>query len=396
LLRVALPVAGIVAMLAAGPMQAHRTEAVTATIEGSVKKPRPVKRSIQSAGRASKVSVKKVKKVERVAKRPVRAKPPIKRAGTQPRLKTVAPLAPNDPLWSSSWSLTKTNATAAWSLTTGASETVVAVLDTGVDLSHPDLQGSFVQGYDVVNRDDDPSDDHGHGTMVAGVVAARANNGIGGVGACSRCSVMPVKVIAGNGSGNAADVAEGILWAADHGARVLNMSFVLSGPDESVAQAIEYARGRGIVVVAAAGNAGTADVTFPAAYPGVVSVAGTDTADARYEWSSYGGWVRLAAPGCNLTTTPGAGYGDFCGTSSATALVSGVAGLVRSFAPDLSPDAIEQALSASALRVGDFVSAGRVDAGAVVDSLKAARAVTASPAPVVASEPLAASAGGTD
>jgi len=390
LLHLVLPVAGIVAILAAGPLHLHRIETVTATVEGSVKKPRPVKRSIQRTGRASKLSVKRVKRVKPVAKRPVKTKPPVKRARVRARPKAEAPAVPNDPLWSSSWSLAKTNAPAAWRLTTGASETVVAVLDTGIDLSHPDLQGSFVQGYDVVNRDDDPSDDHGHGTMVAGVVAARANNGLGGVGACSRCTLMPVKVIAGNGSGNASDVAEGIRWAADHGARVLNMSFILSGPDENVAQAIEYARSRGILVVAAAGNAGTADVTFPAAYPGVVSVAGTDAADARYEWSSYGGWVRLAAPGCNLTTAPAAGYGDFCGTSSATAFVSGVAGLVRTFAPTLSPDAIEQALFASALRVGDFVSAGRVDAGAVVASLKTAGAVTASPAPVAASEPLAA------
>ena len=386
LLRLALPVAGVVAIIATGP-QAHGTETVTATVASSVKKPRPASRSIQSAGRSSTLSVKEVK---RVAKPPVRARPPIKRAGTQPRPKVAAPVAPNDPLWSNSWSLTKTNAAAAWSLTTGAAETVVAVLDTGVDLSHPDLQGSFVQGYDVVNGDDDPSDDHGHGTMVAGIVAARANNGLGGVGACSRCSLMPVKVIAANGSGDAGDVAEGVRWAADHGARVLNMSFILSGPDENVAQAIEYARGRGVVVVAAAGNAGTADVTFPASYPGVVSVAGTDAADARYDWSSYGSWVRLAAPGCNLTTAPGVGYGDFCGTSSATAFVSGVAGLARSFAPALSPDAIAQALSAGALRVGDFVSAGRVDAGAVVDSLRA-RAVTTSSTPPVASEPPASS-----
>jgi len=147
--------------------------------------------------------------------------------------------------------------------------------NTGIDLAHPDLQGAFVPGYDVVNPDDDPNDDHGHGTMVAGVVAARANNHLGGVGICSRCSLMPVKVIAGNGSGNAADVAEGIRWAADHGASV-----ILSGPDENIARAIEYARGGGSVVVAAAGNEGTADVTFPASYPGVVSVAASDADDA--------------------------------------------------------------------------------------------------------------------
>lgn len=390
-LRLALPLAGIVAILAAAPLEAQRpdvdtaTAMVTATVEGSVKKPRPATRSTQSAGRASKLSVRKLKKLEKlkkVAKRPVRARPPVKRADPDTRPKPAAPANPNDPLWSGSWSLARTNAAAAWSLTSGAPETVVAILDTGVDLSHPDLQGSLVQGYDVVNRDDDPTDDHGHGTMVAGVVAARANNGLGGVGACSRCSVMPVKVIAANGSGNAADVAEGIRWATDHGAQVLNLSFTLSGSDESVAQAIDYARGKGVVVVAAAGNAGTADVTFPASYPGVVGVAGTDVADARYDWSSYGGWVRLAAPGCNLTTAPGAGYGDFCGTSSATAFVSGIAGLVRSFAPNLSPDAIEQALAGSALRVGDFVSAGRVDAGAALGALQAARAAGSAPAVV--------------
>ncbi len=299
----------------------------------------------------------------------MKAKPPIKRPRVRPRPKVEGPAAPNDPLWSSSWSLAKTNAAAAWSLTTGASETVVAVLDTGIDLSHPDLHGSFVQGYDVVNRDDDPSDDHGHGTMVAGVVAARANNGVGGVGVCSRCSLMPVKVIAGNGSGNAADVADGIRWAADHGAHVINMSFTLSAPDENVAQAIAYARKRGIVVVVAAGNAGTADVTFPAAYPGVVGVAGSDAADARYDWSSYGGWVRLAAPGCNMTTTPGAGYGDFCGTSSATAFVSGLAGLAHSYAPDRPAGEIDETLASSAVSVGGFVAAGRVDAGALLKAL---------------------------
>jgi subtilisin family serine protease len=258
-------------------------------------------------------------------------------------------------------------------VTRGAAETVVAILDTGVDLSHPDLQGSFVQGYDFVNRDADPSDDHGHGTMVAGIVAARANNGLGGVGACSSCSLMPVKVIAANGSGSAADIAEGIRWAADHGAHVLNMSFALSGSDEGVAQAIAYAQERGVLVVAAAGNAGTADITFPAAYAGVLSVAATDPSDARYDWSSYGGWVRLAAPGCSVATAAGGGYGDFCGTSSATALISGVAGLVRSLAPTLTTIALEQTLSSNSLRVGDFVSAGRIDIGAAVGSLRADR-----------------------
>jgi subtilisin family serine protease len=278
---------------------------------------------------------------------------------------------PNDPLWSASWSLTKVNAAEAWKLSTGTAQTIVAVLDTGVDLGHPDLQGAFVPGYDFVNRDEDPSDDHGHGTMVAGIVAARGNNGIGGVGVCSRCSIMPVKVIAANGSGDAANVAAGIVWAADHGARVINLSFVFSGPDDGVARAIAYAHGRGVVVVAAAGNAGSADAAYPAAYPGVVSVTGTDASDLRYEWSNHGSWVRLAAPGCSQTTAPGGGYGDFCGTSSSTAFVSGLAGLARSLAADRSVEGIEQALAANAVPVGDIVSAGRVNAAGILGALRA-------------------------
>jgi len=280
---------------------------------------------------------------------------------------------PNDPLWRDSWSLAKVHALDAWTSTTGLSETVVAVLDTGVDLNHPDLQGAFVEGYDTVNEDADPSDDHGHGTMVAGVIAARSNNGIGVVGACWRCSLMPVKVIASNGRGSAEDVAEGITWASTHGARVINLSFTMSAPDAGVAAAIDTARARGVVLVAAAGNTGTNDATFPASHPGVVSVAGTDAGDTRYSWSSYGSWVRLAAPGCSLTTAAGAGYGEFCGTSSATAFVSGLAGLARSYAPSLSSDAIAEALSTSAVPVGDFVSSGRVDAVGVIGALRAYR-----------------------
>jgi len=310
-----------------------------------------------------------VRPIVRTTRRP--SKPASSAPETSPP--TTAGVVPNDPLWRDSWSLAKVNALGAWSSTTGLTETVVAVLDTGVDLTHPDLQGAFVAGYDTVNEDADPSDDHGHGTMVAGVIAARSNNGIGVVGACWRCSLMPVKVIAGNGLGSAADVAEGISWATTHGARVINLSFTLSAWDAGVAAAIDRARASGVVLVAAAGNTGTDATTFPASHPGVVSVAGSDGADARYLWSSYGSWVRLAAPGCSLTTAAGAAYGEFCGTSSATGFVSGLAGLARSYAPTFSPDAIAKALTTSTVPVGDFVSTGRVDAARVIGALRASR-----------------------
>jgi thermitase len=280
---------------------------------------------------------------------------------------------PNDPLWRDSWALPKVNAVAAWKWATGRPETVIAILDTGVDAGHPDLKAALVPGYDVVNHDADPSDDHGHGTMVAGVIAARSNNGIGVASLCWHCSLMPVKVIDSKGLGGAANVAEGLVWATDHGADVINMSFTMSGADPAVEQAVAYAVGHGVVVVAAAGNDGNSNVTYPAGYPGVLSVAATDRADAAYGWSSRGSWVQLAAPGCSMTTAGGNSYGDFCGTSSAAAFVSGLAGLARSYAPALPGAAVGHALVSSAKPIGDAVSAGRVDAGALLKALGAGK-----------------------
>lgn len=279
--------------------------------------------------------------------------------------------APNDPLWPDEWSLVKLRAPEAWSVTTGVQSTVVAVLDTGVDLAQPDLQGAFVPGYDFVNGDTDPSDDYGHGTMVAGIIAARTDNGLGLASYCWRCSLMPVKVIGANGVGTSSDVAAGITWATDHGARVINMSFVMAAGDDALASAVEYAHSHDVVVVAAAGNDGDSQHKYPAVYPEVVSVGATDGADALYPWSSYGSWVKVAAPGCNVTTTTGASYAVFCGTSSATAAVSGLAGLAFSYDPTASNLVVERALEESATRVGDFVSSGRVDARAVLDALGA-------------------------
>jgi subtilisin family serine protease len=366
-------------LVAAAPATAARGTAQWVLLEQAPPKAKRVLKAQRALAKANATAAAKAKSEPAKRKRKPKPKPkanprkhaapPLVEAAVPPAL-TATSITPNDPLWRDSWSLGKVHALGAWNLTTGASETVVAVLDTGADLTHPDLQGAFVAGYDTVNEDADPTDDHGHGTMVAGVIAARANNGIGVVGACWRCSVMPVKVIGANGLGTAPDIAEGIVWATGHGARVINLSFTLSASDGAVAAAIEHARASGVVVVAAAGNTGTSDVTYPAAYPGVVSVAGTDAADARYSWSNYGSWVRLAAPGCNQTTAPGGTYGDFCGTSSATAFVSGLAGLLRSYAGQLSPDAIAQALSANSAQVGDFVSTGRVDAAGMLASLK--------------------------
>jgi subtilisin family serine protease len=237
----------------------------------------------------------------------------------------------------------------------------VAVVDSGVDPSQPDLQGALVAGADFADSSGSTADQYGHGTMVAGVIAARGNNSQGVAGVCWSCLVMPIKVLDANGSGSGASVADGIRWATDHGANVINLSIVLSAPDPAVADAIAYAHDHGVLVVAAAGNAGTGDATYPSAYPGVVSVAATDDADHLYPWSSYGSWVTLAAPGCSMTTTLGGGFANFCGTSAAAPLVAGLAAL--GYEAGASSEAnLEAALERTAVPLPGSVGSGRVDA----------------------------------
>jgi subtilisin family serine protease len=284
---------------------------------------------------------------------------------------------PNDTYWPQQESLRVAGFPKAWDVTQGSSKVVVAVVDTGVDPNHPDLRGALVPGWDFVNNDADPSDDHGHGTAVAGVIGARANNHAGGAGICWRCLVMPIKVLDSKGSGDDTVIAAGIVWATDHGAQVINVS--LGGPGSSVelANALAYASAKGAIVIAAAGNAGDTTQFFPAADPHAISVAATTVADQRYSWSNFGSWVRLAAPGCNITTILGGGYGTFCGTSSATPLVAGLVALELSAQPAATAREAEDALARAAVPLPAFVQYGRIDAGRTLALLSPAAATTA-------------------
>jgi subtilisin family serine protease len=262
-------------------------------------------------------------------------------------------------------------------VTQGSSKIVVAVIDTGVDANHPDLRGALVPGWDFIGNDGDPSDDHGHGTAVAGVVAARSNNHVGGAGICWRCLVMPIKALDARGSGDDTLIAAGIVWAVDHGARVINLS--LGGPGSSVelANALAYASAKGVIVVAAAGNAGTTTQFYPAADPHAISVAATTVADSRYSWSNFGSWVRLAAPGCNIAPILGGSYGTFCGTSSATPVVAGLVALELSAQPAATARDVEDALARAAVPLPAFVQYGRIDAGRTLALLRPAAAKSA-------------------
>jgi subtilisin family serine protease len=273
---------------------------------------------------------------------------------------------PNDEFWPDQWSPVKTNAGKAWDLTTGSPQVVVAVIDTGVDQTQPDLRGKLLAGFDFVNGDTDANDDNGHGTAVAGIIAADSDNGIGVAGYCWQCRLLPVKVVGADGSGYDSTLANGMVWATDHGARVLNVS--LGGPsdDLTVTAAAQYAQAHGALVVAAAGNDSSSTLQYPAALPNVVSVSASDQDDRLYSFSNSG--AMLAAPGENTTTAPKGGYEFFIGTSSAAPVVSGVAGLAFSAAPSASPGQVEQALAASAVPIPG-VAYGRVDAFGTVHTL---------------------------
>ncbi|MGD0166177.1 MAG: S8 family serine peptidase [Gaiellaceae bacterium] len=293
----------------------------------------------------------------------------------------------DDPLLNAGyWQLANPRVPDAWSLSTGRASTVVAVLDTGIARKHEDL-GATAAGYDFVNSDSHPWDDNGHGTAVAGIIAAQGGNGIGVAGVCWKCTIMPVKVLDADNSGTWSDVAAGVIWATNHGAKVINMSLGLPSGSRSVAAAISYAESHNVVVVAAAGNENSSAPDYPAAYPGVISVGAVNETGARYStangntpfgnWgSNYGAWVKVDAPGCVNTTwpanpvQPNGGYTYFCGTSAAAPFVAGLAGLARSYAPLASAGQVAGAIESTAHQTADRNSAhGLIDAKATLDAL---------------------------
>jgi subtilisin family serine protease len=269
---------------------------------------------------------------------------------------------PNDVLWPMQWGLRLVGAPRAWDATTGVGAVIIAVLDTGVDPRHPDLAGAAVPGRDLVNDDADPSDDEGHGTSVGGVIAARTNNGEGQAGMCWTCSLMPVKVLDSTGAGKTSTVAAGIVWAVDHGARVLNMSWGSPGSTSALASAVAYAASKNAVLVAAAGNSGVDTPFYPAAYSEVIGVAATTETDARYSWSNYGSWVKVTAPGCNAAPRRDRGYIEFCGTSSAAPIVSGIAGLALSLKLAAPKSEVDLAIATNARPVPGVARFGRLQA----------------------------------
>lgn len=305
----------------------------------------------------------------------VKADPAVELASLSYSRRVTA--VPNDPYYGSGQQayLNTVRVPQAWDVSKTTGSQIVAVLDTGVDAGHPDLVGHLVTGYNATSTTrPNPVDDNGHGTMVTGIIAANANNGVGVAGVGWSAKAMPVKVAGSNGVANDLDIVEGIDWAITHGATVLNLSFASPGDNSVLHDAVKRAIAKGVVVVAAAGNDGSAVVQYPAAYPEVIAVAATNAGGVLTDFSSYGDWVDVAAPGWDIlsTTLRGTSQYAYCsGTSCSAPIVAGVVALVKNKFPTLTPAQVENKLRTFARDAGPrgndpYYGAGMLDAYAAL------------------------------
>lgn len=276
----------------------------------------------------------------------------------------TASFTPRDPLFRRQYGLKKAEFEEAWNRTRGRGARV-AIVDSGAMTSHIDLRRKIVAQYDFRNNNSTVEDLHGHGTHVAGTAAARTSNRKGVAGGCPGCRLIIAKALGSELSGYDSDIAEGITWSADAGAKVINLS--LGGPGEKsvLKNAIDYATARGAVVVAAAGNGGTAGPVYPAAYPNVLAVAATGRYDGRDSFYTTGSWIDVSAPGFDIVSTVPGGYAVKSGTSMSSPHVAALAGLLA--AQGRGPGSIRNRIVRSAVDLGPrghdpYYGAGRIDA----------------------------------
>jgi len=310
-----------------------------------------------------------------------------------------AAYTPNDPFYPSSWHLPQIAANQAWDVEKGDASVTVGIMDTGIELSHPDLVANLwqnpgelagngidddgngfiddVNGYDFVNLDANPSDDHGHGTACAGLVAAVQDNSIGVSGVAPGCRVAALKVGAASGFFFPSATIPGFVYAADNGIQVVSCSFYSDFDVAAERDAVAYCFANGTLPVVAAGNDDSVLPFFPGSYPASLSVGATgDGFNNRVWFSNFGTWVRVASPGVGLyTTTMGAGYtSGFAGTSGACPQVAGIAALLFSAAPGATPGEVRAAIEDSCIPLdqppyGRWTSYGFVSAQGALDRI---------------------------
>ena len=284
------------------------------------------------------------------------------------RIIPPAGMVPNDPWYPNEWHLSKISASDAWLTTTGSPGVTIAILDTGVEGTHPDLAGNLVPGWNIYNDSSDTSDVLGHGTAVAGTVAALSNNGTGVASIAWGCHLMPVRISDLNGNATYSDAASGLTWAADHGARVANISYIMTD-SSTVTSAASYFQSRGGVVTISAGNYGTFDSSPDNPY--VLTVSGITGSDVIWASSNTGNNVDLCAPYAVFTTIAGGQYSTMGGTSFSAPIVAGVAALVLSVNSNLTASQVQDILKQSADDLGSAgwdpsYGSGRVNAARAV------------------------------
>ncbi|WHX38583.1 S8 family peptidase [Mesobacillus sp. AQ2] len=263
---------------------------------------------------------------------------------------------PNDLLYQENyqWNLPAIGTEQGWNITRGKEQIEIAIIDTGVDLDHPELKNRIISGYNVIDEKREPDDDNGHGTHVAGIIASETNNGEGVAGMTWFSKIMPVKAMGAKGYGTTFDIAKGIIWAVDHGADVINMSLGNYQPSKVLEEAVRYAFDNNVVMVSAAGNDGSNQPTYPSAYPEVLSVAAVDYNGNRANFSNYGDYIDIAAPGVNIPSTFfNAQYAALSGTSMAAPHVAGLAALIKSANPDLKSSQVINIIKTSAIDLGE-------------------------------------------
>ena len=272
------------------------------------------------------------------------------------------------------WNIQQINADKVQAANINGTGVRVAVIDTGIDYTHPDLAGVYAGGYNVLTGTGDPMDDNGHGTHCSGILAATGSSR-GIYGTAPGISLYGVKVLAANGSGRISDVIQGIYWAKNNSMQVASMSLGSSGDSKALHDAVDDAAANGVLIVAAAGNSGVASgigdtIGYPAKYDSVLAVAAVNKYHHRASWSSTGSNLSISAPGVNIRSTiPGAAYATYSGTSMATPHVAGVAALVYSAHPDWTNQQVRQQIENTATPLGNtwFYGAGLVNATAAVN-----------------------------